>query len=71
MNQYAVVYQFLCSNCKCIMAAKNEIEAPDPVHACVRFSALTLPCRICHQTVTTQAVVKFVIYQIQAPILQS
>jgi hypothetical protein len=65
MTKYGVVYQFLCPNCKHIIAGKNEIEAMHPPDACVQFSALTLPCRVCHQTVETKALVKFLIYAIQ------
>jgi hypothetical protein len=64
MNQYAVVYQFLCSNCKCLMVGQNDIDALNPPDACVRFSALTLPCRVCHQSVTTEAAVRFLVYPI-------
>jgi hypothetical protein len=65
MTKFAVAYQFLCPNCKCIMVGKNEIEGDNAVDVCVRFSTLTLPCRVCHQTVETNAFVKFVIYAVQ------
>jgi hypothetical protein len=65
MISYTVVYQFLCPNCKCIMVGSNEIKAEQLLDACVQFSSRTLPCRVCHQTVKTQALVKFLIHLTQ------
>ena len=67
MNKFGIVYQFLCPNCKCIMVGKNEIEAEQLLDASVRFSALTLPCRVCHQTVECKALVKFFVYAVPSP----
>jgi hypothetical protein len=65
MKKYVVIYQFLCPNCKHIMVGKIEVDALHPPDAAVRFSAQTLPCRVCHQTVETKAVVRFLIYAVQ------
>ena len=67
MNRYVVVFQFLCSNCKCITVGKAECDANDPAEASHTLSDNPLTCRVCHQSVETTAVARTFVYKSQIP----
>ena len=62
MTLYTVLYQFLCPNCNYLMVGKMEIEAVNAEEASHGLSNKILPCRVCHQTVTTTAVANTYVY---------
>jgi hypothetical protein len=56
MNSFTVVYHFLCSNCKHIAVGKKVFQANSAEEASHLLSTIELPCRVCHRSVTTEAV---------------
>jgi hypothetical protein len=64
MTRYAVVYQFLCSNCNHIMVGKPEVDAENAAEASASLRQMTLPCRVCHQSASVMAVVRTFVYPI-------
>jgi hypothetical protein len=58
MNSFAVIYQFLCPNCSYIGVGKHVFDANGPDEASHMLSTVTLPCTVCHRSVTNDIVAK-------------
>jgi hypothetical protein len=56
MKSFTVVYQFPCSNCKHIAVGKKVFQANSAEEASHLLPTIELACRICHRSVTTEAV---------------